>query len=73
MTRDLSQSVCGYESPDKEAGCESWVAPLLGRPLPSSAQQYQSILHNQSELAFKLALLRRAGVVVISVPFHLRE
>jgi hypothetical protein len=46
---------------------------LLGRPLPSSAQQHQSILHNQSELAFKLALLRRPGVVVISVPLHLRE
>ncbi len=34
---------------------------------------YQLVLHNQSELAFKLALLRHPGVVVTSVPFLLRE
>ena len=34
---------------------------------------YQTLLHNQSELAFKLALLRHPGVVVTSVPFQLRE
>jgi amino acid transporter len=34
---------------------------------------YQVLLHNQSELAFKLALLRQPGVVVTSVPFLLRE
>ena len=34
---------------------------------------YQALLHNQSELAFKLALLRQPGVVVTSVPFQLRE
>jgi hypothetical protein len=34
---------------------------------------YQTLLHNQSELAFKLALLHHPGVVVTSVPFQLRE
>jgi hypothetical protein len=34
---------------------------------------YQTVLHNQSELAFKLALLHHPGVVVTSVPFQLRE
>jgi hypothetical protein len=34
---------------------------------------YQALLHNQSELAFKVALLRHPGVVVTSVPFLLRE
>jgi amino acid transporter len=34
---------------------------------------YQGLLHNQSELAFKLALLRHPGVVVTSVPFQLHE
>jgi hypothetical protein len=34
---------------------------------------YQTLLHSQSELAFKLALLRHPGVVVISVPFQLHE
>jgi amino acid transporter len=34
---------------------------------------YQVLLHNQSELAFKLALLHHPGVVVTSVPFQLWE
>ncbi len=32
---------------------------------------YENILHNQSALALKLALLGRPGTVVISVPYHL--
>jgi phenylpyruvate tautomerase PptA (4-oxalocrotonate tautomerase family) len=32
---------------------------------------YQTLLHNQSELAFKLALLHQPGVIVTSVPFQL--
>ncbi|MEO6121752.1 MAG: APC family permease [Acidimicrobiales bacterium] len=32
---------------------------------------YQNVLHNQSALALKLALLDRQGTVVISVPYHL--
>jgi amino acid transporter len=34
---------------------------------------YQVVLHNQLEIAFKLALLYHPGVVVTSVPFRLRE
>ena len=60
MTRDLSQSACGHLPSARSA----WT---------HSRWWYQSILHNQSELAFKLALLRQPGVVVTSVPFVLRE
>jgi hypothetical protein len=31
---------------------------------------YEQALHNQSALAIKLALLRREGTVVASVPYH---
>jgi hypothetical protein len=34
---------------------------------------YQALLHNQGELAFKVALLYQPGVVVTSVPFRLRK
>jgi len=34
---------------------------------------YQNLLHNQSALALKLALLRRDGTVVTSVPHHVRS
>jgi amino acid transporter len=34
---------------------------------------YENVLHNQTALALKLALLRRPGTVVISVPYHLRS
>jgi amino acid transporter len=34
---------------------------------------YQVVLHNQLEIAFKLALLYHKGVVVTSVPFRLHE
>jgi amino acid transporter len=34
---------------------------------------YQTLLHNQFQLAFKLALLHQPGVVVTSVPFQLRK
>jgi hypothetical protein len=47
------------------------VTVVLPDVLPHS--WYQTILHNQSELAFKLALLHHPGVVVTSVPFQLRE
>ncbi|MEY2567423.1 MAG: hypothetical protein QOE35_1952 [Actinomycetota bacterium] len=33
---------------------------------------YENVLHNQSALALKFALLGRSGTVVTSVPYHLR-
>lgn len=50
---------------------DDMVTVVLPEVLPHA--WYQSVLHNQSELAFKLALLRHPGVVVTSVPFQLRE
>jgi hypothetical protein len=34
---------------------------------------YEALLHNQKQLAFKLALLYQSGVVVTSVPFKLHK
>ncbi len=47
------------------------VTVVLPEVLPRA--WYQTLLHNQSELAFKLALLHHPGVVVTSVPFQLHE
>jgi amino acid transporter len=38
-----------------------------------ASRWWQQILHNQTALALKLALLARRNTVVISVPFHLDE
>jgi amino acid transporter len=50
---------------------DATVTVVLPDILPKA--WYQVLLHNQSELAFKLALLHHPGVVVTSVPFQLRE
>ena len=50
---------------------DATVTVVLPDVLPHA--WYQSLLHNQSELAFKLALLYHPGVVVTSVPFRLRK
>jgi amino acid transporter len=47
------------------------VTVVLADVLPNA--WYQTLLHNQLEVAFKLALLYEPGVVVTSVPFRLRE
>jgi amino acid transporter len=50
---------------------DATVTVVLPDILPKA--WYQVLLHNQSELAFKLALLHHPGVVVTSVPFQLKE
>ena len=50
---------------------DATVTVVLPDILPKA--WYQVLLHNQSELAFKLALLHHPGVVVTSVPFQLRK
>ncbi len=37
------------------------------------ARWWQHLLHNQSSLLLKGALLFKKGVVVVSVPFHLKH
>lgn len=46
------------------------IIPEFVAPKKYSPSQ---LLHNQSALALKLALLYRAGTVVVSVPYHLGE
>jgi amino acid transporter len=50
---------------------DDMVTVVLPDVLPSA--WYQTVLHNQLEVAFKLALLYEPGVVVTSVPFRLRD
>jgi hypothetical protein len=47
------------------------LSVILPEFIPS--QWWQHLLHNQTALAIKAALLFRKGVVVISVPYHLED
>ncbi|HVL93198.1 MAG TPA: APC family permease [Acidimicrobiales bacterium] len=52
---------------------ERWDNDTISVVIPEFvvAHWYENVLHNQSALALKLALLDRPGTVVISVPYHL--
>jgi amino acid transporter len=68
--RELIEPVIGVIDECHREG-DHTVTVVLPDVLPHA--WYQTVLHNQSELAFKLALLHHPGVVVTSVPFQLRE
>ncbi len=68
--RELIEPVISFIDQCHQEG-DHTVTVVLPDVLPHA--WYQTLLHNQSELAFKLALLRHPGVVVTSVPFQLRE
>ncbi|MGH9179895.1 MAG: APC family permease [Acidimicrobiales bacterium] len=67
--RDLVQSVEDY----LEELDERWTNDTITVLIPEFVVEhwYENILHNQSALALKLALLDRPGTVVTSVPYHL--
>ena len=48
------------------------LAPLPPRPEFVPPRWWQQVLHNQSIFRLKAALLYRPGIVVTSVPYHLR-
>jgi amino acid transporter len=67
--RDLVQSVEDY----LDELDERWTNDTITVLIPEFVVEhwYENILHNQSALALKLALLDRPGTVVTSVPYHL--
>ncbi|MGQ0520674.1 MAG: APC family permease [Actinomycetota bacterium] len=67
--RDLVQSVEGYLDELDERWSNDTVTVLI--PEFVVDHWYENVLHNQSALALKLALLDRRGTVVTSVPYHL--
>jgi hypothetical protein len=48
-----------------------YVTVILPEFVP--ARWWQHLLHNQTALLIKGALLFRKGVVVVDVPFHLKQ
>ena len=52
---------------------ERWQSDTITVLIPEFVvdRWYENVLHNQSALALKLALLDRPGTVVTSVPYHL--
>jgi hypothetical protein len=67
--RDLVQPVKRYLDDLDERWHNDTITVLI--PEFVMGKWYENILHNQSALALKLALLFRRGTVVTSVPYHL--
>ena len=69
--RDLVESVEGY----LDELDERWDSDTITVLIPEFVvdKWYENVLHNQSALALKLALLDRRGTVVTSVPYHLKQ
>ncbi|HEX2701391.1 MAG TPA: APC family permease [Acidimicrobiales bacterium] len=67
--RDLVAAVEGYLDELDERWQNDTITVLI--PEFVVDHWYENILHNQSALALKLALLDRRGTVVTSVPYHL--
>ena len=67
--RDLVEAVESYLD-DLD---ERWTTDTVTVLIPEFVvdRWYENVLHNQSALALKLALLDRRGTVVTSVPYHL--
>ncbi|HSH23087.1 MAG TPA: APC family permease [Acidimicrobiales bacterium] len=67
--RDLTQAVEGYLDELDERWSNDTITVLI--PEFVVDRWYENVLHNQSALTLKLALLDRPGTVVTSVPYHL--
>ena len=67
--RDLVESVEGYLDELDDRWNNDTITVLI--PEFVVDKWYENILHNQSALALKIALLDRRGTVVTSVPYHL--
>ena len=67
--RDLVESVESYLDELDERWDNDTITVLI--PEFVVDKWYENVLHNQSALALKLALLDRRGTVVTSVPYHL--
>ena len=69
--RELTRPLLRYVDRLRRKGREGFVTVVLPEFIP--ARWWQQLLHNQSSLLLKGALLFRKGVVVVSVPYHLEH
>jgi hypothetical protein len=69
--RSLVRPLLNYiDAIDKQRGDHTLVVVL---PELVATRWWQQLLHNQSALRLKAALLFRPGTVVVNVPYHLRR
>lgn len=68
--RELTRPLLRYITRLERRNGNSLVTVLLPEFVP--AKWWQHLLHNQSSLMLKGALLFKEGVIVISVPYHLK-
>lgn len=69
--RELTRPLLRYIARLERKNGDSLVTVLLPEFVP--AKWWQHLLHNQSSLMLKGALLFKEGVIVISVPYHLKR
>jgi hypothetical protein len=69
--RSLTRPLLRYIERLRRKGGDDFVTVLLPEFVP--ARWWQQLLHNQSSLLLKGALLFKKGVVVVSVPYHLEH
>jgi amino acid transporter len=69
--RSLVGPILAFIDETKERDRDATVSVVLPEYVPS--RWSEQLLHNQSALRLKAALLFRPGVVVTSVPYHLRD
>jgi amino acid transporter len=68
--RELTRPLLRYITRLERGNSDDVVTVLLPEFVP--AKWWQHLLHNQSSLMLKGALLFKEGVIVISVPYHLK-
>jgi hypothetical protein len=68
--RELTRPLLRYITRLERKNGNSLVTVLLPEFVP--AKWWQHLLHTQSSLMLKGALLFKEGVIVISVPYHLK-
>jgi hypothetical protein len=69
--RSLLEPLLDYIRQINDASPDDYVTVILPEFVP--ARWWQHLLHNQSALLIKGALLFRRNTVVTSVPFHLER
>jgi amino acid transporter len=69
--RELTRPLLRYIARLERKNSNDVVTVLLPEFVP--AKWWQHLLHNQSSLMLKGALLFKEGVIVISVPYHLKQ
>ena len=63
--------ILSYIDEDDDQYDDDVLSVIMPEFIPS--KWWQHLLHNQTALTIKAALLFRKGVVVISVPYHLER